>query len=63
MIGMTAAVADRCLLNTQKPNQQDLDKLRALPPDDARYKEIPPRYHQARPSIYLCTMYMHGYGS
>jgi len=28
---------------------RDLDKLRALPPDDARYKEIPPRYHQAYP--------------
>jgi hypothetical protein len=30
-----------------KPNQ-DLDKLRALPPDDPRYKEIPPRYHQVK---------------
>lgn len=44
---------DRCRLTdsmTDPPNQsqQDLDKLRALPPDDARYKEIPPRYHQVR---------------
>jgi hypothetical protein len=31
------------------PLHQDLDHLRALPPDDERYKEIPPKYYLAYP--------------
>lgn len=31
------------------PCPQDLDRLRALPADDERYKEIPAKYHLAYP--------------